>query len=154
MKTLQIKEETAKEIFPDAPVGLKKMLIETFGKSTFLAKITDRVKTFEDALNEVGETLEEFEARTKKDTIDEKAYKQVKIIALALNEGVIMDGTDTSQYKYYPWHEVKGGGLAYGDCGGWGTATGVGSRLCFKSAELAKYAGTQFLDIYENLKIK
>ena len=41
------------------------------------------------------------------------------------------------------------GGFVCNDYGSRGTYVAVGSRLCFKSRELAEYAGKQFKDIYE-----
>ena len=55
---------------------------------TLEGKATDRIKTFEDALDELGqETLEQFQHRTQYDTIDEIAYKKLKIIIQVMNEG-------------------------------------------------------------------
>jgi hypothetical protein len=84
------------------------------------------------------------------------AYAKLFIIAEALNEGWVPDWADSDQYKYYPWLLVKkntknpsGFGLSYDgyDCAG--SYSNVGSRLCFKSSELAEYAGKQFKKEYE-----
>lgn len=108
--------------------------------------IMDRVKTFEDACGIVGAsiTFDKYWARK-----DEIAYKKLKIIAEALNEGWIP--AKTSGEKYFPsfyldsvectLHSV----ICY-TCLYWS----MGKRLCFKSEELAKYAATQFIDIYKD----
>ncbi len=49
MKTLQIDEMKAKQFWKTGTSELKAILEDTFGKSFFSEKITDRVKTFEDA---------------------------------------------------------------------------------------------------------
>jgi len=84
------------------------------------------------------------------------AHAKLVIIAEALNtEGNDgkpwkPDWTNGDWDKYYPWFDLSSGsGLSYDDFVGHGSGSSVGSRLCFKSAELAKYAGTQFLKLYE-----
>jgi len=47
----------------------------------------------------------------------------------------------------------SGSGLAYDGYGTRVSDTSVGSRLCFKSSELAEYAGRQFQDIYKEFMI-
>lgn len=61
------------------------------------------------------------------------------------------DYTDSSQYKYYPWFEVKadkntpsGFGFSAAGYGNWLTSTRVCSRLCFPTPELAIYSAQQF----------
>lgn len=103
-------------------------------------KITDKIKSFEDALAANGETLEQFNERTKNDTPDEVGYKKVKAIVLALNEG------ETVKSGYWPWFRrvSSGVGLSYDVCGRDGGYAYVGSRLLLKSSSLARYAGEQF----------
>lgn len=103
------------------------------------------------------------------------AYMKLAIIAYALNEGWEPKFT-TDEYRYYPWfslytqneidemdEEEKGrvvgrsshyanavAGVAYSSTGSAASYSGphVGGRLCFKTRELAEYAGKQFLAIY------
>jgi hypothetical protein len=49
MQTLQIDETKAKKLYRIAGPEFKEMLHDTFGEKFFQEKITDRVKTFEDA---------------------------------------------------------------------------------------------------------
>lgn len=111
----------------------------------------DRIKTFEDACTELN--LDKVQAEIigleNGDMDSVTAYIQLIIIAKALNEGWEPDWANEDEMKYVPWFEFKSGfGLSYYDYGYWVTTTGVGSRLCFKSAELAEYAGKQFAGIY------
>jgi hypothetical protein len=154
MTTLKLDEKTARKLYPKATTEFKEMLEETFGKNIFSQNVIDRVKTFEDVLTEVGETQEQFDKRTEHDSDDDVAYKQAKLIALALNEGKILDGTNTNVYKYFPWHKVSGAGLVSHGYVSWNTNAHVGSRLCLDTSEKAIYAGNQFIDIYTRLKIK
>lgn len=114
-------------------------------------KITDRIKTWEDVLYYHSISQDAFDDQF--DSLDEQGYanEQVKLIALALNEGVQIDAFNTSQYKYYPWFEVKKGAFVCFVYNYWCTLCYVGSRLCFVSAELATYAGKTFIDIYTKL---
>jgi hypothetical protein len=77
------------------------------------------------------------------------------IIAKAINGDWVPDWTDSSQWKYYPWFEMgssSGVGFSYHDYVAWRTYSTVGSRLCFKSSDLAKHAGQLFeQEIYKPL---
>ena len=80
------------------------------------------------------------------------------VVAKVLNEGWIPDYRDKSQYKYYPYFLVKanknnksGSGLSYLAYDSWYTVTFVGVLLCYKNSETAKYAGTKFKKLYEDL---
>lgn len=119
-------------------------------KKTEKRKITEVIKTFQDALDYTGETLQQFEARTAHDTPDEKAYKKLKVIVLALNEGKPMDYKNTDEWKYFPWFNavVSGVGFSYYHCGCDRSYSGVGARLCLRTSALARYAGQQFLSEY------
>lgn len=116
-------------------------------------KITDRIETFEDVVQVAIELgyIKAWRNKSVDETIDEYAYRQLKLISKVLNEGWEPDWSDHSQYKYYPWFERKSGvGLSSYGYGCWYSYTNVGSRLCYKSAELAKFAGKQFENIYRD----
>lgn len=110
--------------------------------------IKDRVKTFDDALRISKENFLTSSEPTK----DEIAYRKLKIIAEVLNEGWKPDWSNCNEYKYYPYFEAKKSGFGFSGtyCAYWSTGTTVGSRLCFKTRELAIYAGKQFEDIYND----
>lgn len=157
MQTLKISNQKALQLYPSASNEFKAMLEESFGKEFFNQKIIDRVKTFADALNILGEQSENVKILLAyngidKDMIAAQAFMKLTLIARALNEGWVPDWKDDRQYKYYPWFESNksGSGLSYHDYAYWHTASTVGSRLCFKTDELAKYAGEQFIDIYND----
>ena len=121
-----------------------------------MAKITDKIKTFEDACKVLGINSEDFKI-TYPDNVSHHAkafvaHMKLVIIAEALNEGWKPNWNDWDEWKYYPWFKMgspSGGGFSYGDCGYWSAISYVGSRLCFKSRELAKYAGNQFEELYK-----
>lgn len=153
MKTeiVEITKTNALKAYEEANADTKKVLANMFkGQMTFDGKITDRVKTFEDACRERGlsasQLLENWKANDY--SSDEIAYKKLKIIAKVLNEGWIpkMDGVE---YRYEPYFTLSGSGFAFHDAHYWRTCTLAGSRLCFKNRELAEYAGRTFINEYK-----
>lgn len=150
---LEIKKQNAIEAFNSADAKGKVMLTRLFGAKNLYDKITDRVKTFEDAC-EVVAPSEDLKAMlnytgTDPDMISAQAYAKLIIIIRTLNEGWVPDWSDDDQPKYMPWFKHQSGfGLVYVDYGSWYTHSIVGSRLCFRSSQLAEYAGKQFADIY------
>ena len=120
--------------------------------------IMDRVKTFEDALALADEKTraEYLKSVEGFNTPDEIAYKKLKLITKVVNEGWVADYTDFTQRKYYLW----GGFLYYGavsellyaycDFSSGGASVSVGSRLNFKSREIAEYVGNHFLDLWND----
>lgn len=126
---------------------------------------------------DAGKLLDEwkiiiFSAESK----DLLAYLKLRIITYALNEGWKPQYTN-GERRWYFWYELinkeqydklsdvaknrvvgRGGNNANAYCGvscanaGYNTAgvyASSGSRLVFKSRELAEYAGKQFVEIYE-----
>jgi len=119
--------------------------------------ITEQVKTFEDACKVLGlepENLPIVENLPEKDRQSIIAYYKLVIIARALNEGWEPDFTNWNEWKYWNWFYVE----AYGAAAGFASAgtnhaassttAAIGSRLCFKTRELATYAREQFRDLY------
>lgn len=121
-----------------------------------VGSITDRIKTFEDACKETGIYPTELSISGTGTTDDDikavAAFHKLTIIAKALNEGWKPNWSDSSEYKYYPWFNLENGFVFY-DYVYYYRYSSVGSRLCFKSSELATYAGKQFIDLYKELFI-
>jgi signal-transduction protein with cAMP-binding, CBS, and nucleotidyltransferase domain len=156
METLQITKEAAILAHEEASSKGKTLLENLFGKKTFLKNIKDRVKSIEDAIAELGEDdVEVIELRKLQDSgITSHILKQqiMVVITKALNEGWIPDWSNSNETKYFPWFRMgssSGSGFSFHVCDSWGTYSHVGSRLCFKSRELAEYAGKQFTEIYK-----
>jgi hypothetical protein len=156
METLQIKTTNARSAHKNADTNGKKVLEDLFGKEIFSQKITDRIKTLEDACVEIGIDPYHLTAMTlpsplKRDAVSIAAYTKLIIVNRALNEEWEANWADPNQVKYVPWFEHKSGvGLSSVGYDAWYSATGVGSRLCFKSRDLAEYAGKQFEDLYRD----
>jgi len=152
-KQLFIEESEARSLYRTATPEFKQMLETTFGKEFFSQKITDRIKTYEDACAELGISfLTEKEFSTSGLKGDEIILRKIKTITEALNEGWKPDWTNADQYKYYPWFRMSSGGFVfYAASYAYSLAyAGDASRLCFKSSELAEYAGKQFLQLYSD----
>jgi hypothetical protein len=150
MQTLQISKETAIAVYKTASEDGKKLLETLFGKENLMPeKITDRVKTYEDAcaVLHVNSNAGYF------GTPDEFAYFQMKRIVRALNEGWTPDWNNENERKWSPWFYLNSPGFRFNgsDYGFTHSCTPGGSRLCFKTEELSTYAAKQFLEIYKTL---
>lgn len=149
METLKIK----------IPKGFE---VDSFNKETGEIKfketpksVMERVKIIEDVLKENGLTLAEFKKSCEGLSEDEINYRLIKFISRALNEGWHPDWSNSDEYKYVPWFNMgsSASGFSYDDYDYWVTDSDAGSRLCFKSRELAEYAGKQFTDVYKKFML-
>lgn len=139
----------------------KGFVIDTIDKESGVIKlteqpknITERIKTIDDVL--AWHNLDKASwARSCADlTDDEKAYRLLKLLAKALNQGWTPDWDNPNEYKYFPWFEMGGSsGFRFDASGHWRSASDVGSRLCYKTRELSDYAGKQFIDVYKQFML-
>ena|ERR1035437_531039 len=150
LQTVKMSKTTARKLYKDMP-DFRPSLEETFGKAFFSGKITDRIKTYEDACAEISEQpINEAELKRLGFTSDELDYRKIKTITKALNEGWQADWSDEDQYKWYPYFRFSSGSFRFDDTFyrySYATA-GISSRLCFSRDELATYAGKQFEELY------
>ena len=92
------------------------------------------------------------------------ANYKILIVAQALNtqeDGTVWqpDWSNTNEWKYQPYFQVQtkkgnkvktsGFGFSLTTCDSWSTFAITGSRLCFKTSEIAIYAGKQFKELYQ-----
>lgn len=126
-----------------------KLELEKFFPELNPINIIDRVKTYEDALEEL-----------RRDHFDENdlypreiARRKLEIIIEALNEGWKPDFNDIKQSKWYCcFYELHTGlGCSYLNDSPSGATTYIGVRLLLKSKELADYIGKQFKNLYEEM---
>jgi hypothetical protein len=153
-----------KKIKIDVPKGHKAQFDEANGEITFVKlpeDIKERVKTIDDAKAILGsDDLEvrilnilEKEMSTDNHVIN---YQRLVVIAKALNEGWQPDWQNCKWDKWYAWFEMgssSGSGFAFDSADGRNAFSHAGSRLCFKSRELAEYAGKQFFENYKQFLI-
>lgn len=186
METLNIEKEKAINAYQQGSEEQKKVLEQLFGKETFRPKmVTDRIKTFNDALKELGPNhslVKEYEAICKADVTENTiVYSRLCVITAALNEGwrprfvkeeyryfpyfylytneeiICMSEEEKSRvvYRSYYYANAYGGvsyAFAFGDSAY--VYAPFGSRLAFKTEELAEYAGKQFLKLYAYYLLK
>jgi hypothetical protein len=101
MATLTIDDKVARKLYPTAAPEFKSVLENSYPIGYFSGKITDRIKTFEDACAEVGEDPEHD--KFTEGTPDEIAFKKIKVITKALNEGWLPNWNNSGERKWYPW---------------------------------------------------
>jgi len=111
METLQISKANALSAYKKADKKVKELLEELFGKQALSTEVTDRIKSFEDACSQTG--TDHNDPNFSTGTTDEIAYKKLKVIALALNEGTVLSFADSNQRKWYPWFEYSGSGFRF-----------------------------------------
>ena len=190
-KKLELNVENVLLAYRNASTEQKALLEDMFGKELFKSRdITERVKTFEDACNQLGEDnplvylynvfVNEI-ANTKHATQDLIAYLKLSIIVAALNDGWEPQFTK-DEYRYFPWfyfytqdeydtldEKTKGrcvlrsghntnsnyGFVHVSANNDASSSYGVnGTRLAFRTRELAEYAGRQFVEIFAYFVLK
>lgn len=154
-------QDTVKKLTEDEGNG---SIFDYFYKEEDYEEITDRVKTYEDACKVLGvEPINEQNAKAQGFRSDEIARRKLETIAAALNEGWKPDWNNTDQYKYYPYFYIQENAKGKGSAGlsyaityfaASTTCAFIGSRLCFYALRLARYAGNQFTDLYEQILIE
>ena len=176
IKNIKAAYETATEsektllstLFPDLPLGQIEEEVP----------VTERIKTFEDAVFALGDHPFVTEWRMGVDlSPDLEAYLQLRVICAALNEGW-KPKFDEDECRYYPWfclypkeeYEELGedkkkysravfrsngyartiGGVSYAEAtyDSVTESTCCGYHIVLKTEELAEYCGKQFIDIW------
>lgn len=187
---MEIKIENVKAAFNTADESGKKLLLALFPElSSETAQkadnrpVTERIKTFEDAMLELGEEhpfVKEWHLGENLSP-DLEAYLQLRVIVAALNEGWEPQFTEDEE-RYYPWHwlytrkeidnmeasELKkrnmvstekyqtdyaGFACAYSINAPSHSDARIGSRLCLKSDALAEYCGKQFIYLWADFNL-
>lgn len=182
-KNIQIQQENVLNAYKNASDEQKELLEHLFGREVFKpVDIKERIKTFADAAKAVGiEDPEEWESGYSDVEPDILAYFKLRIITKALNEGwepKFIPG----EYRWAPYFllytkeeiekmnaetrarvvyrslynaDANGGvSYAYANNDSAHVNAHIGSRLAFKSEELAEYAGKQFTEIYADFIFK
>jgi hypothetical protein len=116
-------------------------------------EITERIKTFEDALEITGlPNVPEFSELPEDLRAHFKAHYKLVVIAEALNEGWKVNWRNHLQEKYTPIFTVDRSNFEFRDVHTVYKSSYMSEFyplcVCFKTEELAKYAGKQFLEIW------
>lgn len=176
-KTIEVKVEDIKRAFDEADDKVKNGIIALFPQFKKALPVTDRVKTFKDACREVNIDPKLYMIMCEKEPADVIAYKKLRVICKALNEGWTPRFVE-GEWRYYPYfhicsedeiirmseeeksrvvyrsnnHARANGGVscaaAVSDSAS--VHASFGSRLAFKTKELAEYAGRQFIDLWDD----
>ena len=182
---LELTSDQLVAIYRGSNIESRKAIKEALGdKFSTELPIQERIKTFEDAMAELGDehpavrsynSVKYGYAADKEPDI--MAYLKLRIITTALNEGWTPQFTKDER-RWYAWYDLLDkedldgmteeekkerrvvcrasysayacGGLvcSYANVASSLSSAGYGSRLAFKSEELAEYAGKQFIEIY------
>ena len=153
---LKVEKENAIKAWREGNAETKKALENLYGKEVFNMKITDRVKTFEDAYEIAGKPQKpDFNVFSVADRSFFENMWKMSIIVKVLNEDWEADWDNSDEPKYYPYFYMSPSGFAFfgTDYDYTGAVAGCGSRLRFRTNELARYAGEQFLDIWKAIQL-
>jgi hypothetical protein len=131
---IELTQSEIDEMFKASDSNQTKLLKTFF---TIPADIRDKVKSFLDACNILN--IDHKSVYSTNDSKDDVAFKKLKVIIKALNEGWWPNWENENEYKYMNYWRMKGGFAAY-DTAYYLTATIVPSALCLKSNELALHA--------------
>ena len=120
----------------------QKSVLEKFFKQPL--DIRSKVKSFLDACSVLN--IDSKSVFTSSDTKDEVAFKKLKVIIKALNEGWYPDWENSNEHKYWDWWRMKGG-FSYYDTDYHTTTATVPSALYVGTDAEAQYLGKYFLDL-------
>ena len=114
-----------------------------------------KIASYEDAcrvLNIQPINEEVFNIFPKEDQRSMLAYHKLTVITRALNNGWKPNWDDPNEWKYYPLFRYVNAGLscAYTNHSASSSIAYFGSRLCFPTSALAKYAAEHFADLYRD----
>lgn len=114
-----------------------------------------KIASYEDAcrvLNIQPINEEVFNIFPKEDQRSMLAYHKLTVITRALNNGWKPNWDDRNEWKYYPLFRYVNAGLSCATTlnAAADTNATVGSRLCFPTSALAKYAAEHFADLYRD----
>ena len=189
-ETMSVNRENLLNAYKNASDEQRTFLENLFGSETFKPKdIRERIKTFADALHELGndnplvlayQNTNLRDPEVAEDNRDIIAYLKLRIIVAALNDGwepqfITGEHRWTPYFVLYTKEEIDEmdeetkvrvvcrsyynasayGGVSFAgaDYDSAYVNASIGSRLAFKSEELAEYAGTQFIDIFADFML-
>lgn len=182
-ENITISKDYLLKAYRAAGPALKEFMKQLFGPDTFAISfnVMDRVKTFQDAVDELGndnplvrqynQIYSELGNLMGTDII---AYLKLRIITAALNEGWEPQHT-MDERRFFPCFTLltkegydmlndadkkkcvsANGAIIYAFAGCYSAVYNAADGACFayKTRELAKYAGKQFLNIWADFVFK
>ncbi|MBY0485664.1 MAG: hypothetical protein K2P85_00500 [Flavobacteriaceae bacterium] len=115
--------------------------------------VIERILNFEDVLKEHKIEPTDFLKSIESLSSDEVAYRKLKLIVSAFNEGWTPDWTNGKWDKYVAYFTMGGSSgvdFSYCACADWYSVSFVGSRLVFKSSDLAKHVANLFIEDFRD----
>lgn len=130
--TLNVDKKNALKAWREADNKGKQMLENLYGKEIFANQnVMDRIKTFEDAMEETGRKgVPDFSDLPKDMRRHFIALYKMEVITEALNEGWKADWDNSDENKYYPYFIMSPSSFAFRD-------SDSGLRLRLRVAGLA-----------------
>jgi hypothetical protein len=115
------------------------------------------IKTFEGACRKLNiipeDIIMSFPAGMEQHAKQIAAHYKLVIIAAALNNGWKPDWTNGKWDKYYPYFtmgDATGNDFAFEGIDERDMYSGNSASLCYRSSEIAYYAGTKFISLYKD----
>lgn len=156
MENLSITPIQARKAWNNTDNKGKNLLEDLLGKDVFKNKdIRDLIKTVDDAYEATKRPKQDFSFLPE----DIRDYFQAQydaiVITEALNEGWVPDWDNDNEPKWRQWFVMSLSAFAFRDSYyGYSFAyAGCGSRLHFRSEELAIYAAKQFPDVWKKIQL-
>lgn len=177
-KEITLSENYVKDLYKRSNSVEQSLLERMFGRGLFKPDevLMERIKTFDDAYEELGNhpyviEFNELTTTTRNETASNIAFTKLKIIARALNGQCNLEVPNHT--RWYPrfvvkeantvnentinkdivWIKRNGAYFMFYDITSSNSVVSESSNIytCFRTKELAKYAGEQFIDIYADL---
>ena len=176
---ITLSEQYVKDLYERSNEVEKNLLERMFGRSLFNPDkvIMERIKTFNDACDEIGHNhplvleYDELTTDTRYETTSNIAFVKLKIIAKALNGQC--NSEVPNHNRWYPrftvekantvnertidssevWVKRNGIYFMFYDTvsNGYVISESSNRNTCFRTKELAEYAGKQFIEFYADL---
>ncbi|MEM7550879.1 MAG: hypothetical protein AAF363_14445 [Bacteroidota bacterium] len=146
-----------KEIRIPVPEGMKFESVTDNGRELLLVEqplsLMERFKTVEDVLKAHNTSMEELDEMYAK-TPERRKWEHIgELICACFNEGWTPDWANKNEWKYTMRFVMSPSGFRFNFYDLWLTFSLVGSRLCLKDAESARYIGETFPDVFKRFMI-
>lgn len=107
------------------------------------------IVSLEKALEYTGESIQHFNYRTQFDTDQQRAGKELEVIAEAIRQGNEL-GQEEGDCWYYPWFNAarSARGFSFDGDDHDNSSSLVAARLCVETPEKATFMGKQHIDTY------
>lgn len=132
---IELSQDEIDEMYNASDAKQKKVLDKFFTRPK---SIMDSVNSFEDACKVLDIDKEDV-FNPKFDSPNDIAFKKLKVIIKALNQGWYPNWENENEYKYWVWWTMKGG-FSYYTVIYYAASTAVPSALCLKTRELTEHA--------------